>query len=126
MWTLDIQGLEPIKVIEKIPLPFEDKDSVEEGSPNPIVNLYRYRFPTLEDFGCEVFVNQRKLFYYRFIVYRKDSNEIMNYGKHSIGFSRSNLRRVMSICTRKNPRYLDRITRDEWYKTTIGEKNELI
>ncbi len=118
MWTFEINGLDPIKVEKEIPLPFDDEDSTENGSPNPIVNMYRYKFPTFEDFGCEVFVNKSKLLYYRFIVYKKDSDEIAYYGQSSISFSRSIIKKTISMCINKNPKFMTRITRENWYKET--------
>jgi hypothetical protein len=105
MKTITIKGIEPVEVLEGIPLHFPDFADEMPGDKRPIVNVYRYRFH--DNFGAELsFKDTPGGGHLRFILFEEDSNKIKKASPPSWGH-RATLRSIVTTCHRNSKRDFD-------------------
>ncbi len=94
MYKFSYPGLEPVKVLENVVLPYPKYSDEMPGDTRPIVFMYYYRiFDTL---GMELAFEKRGGPRVRYLEFAEDSNEIIKYSEPS-WYTRSILRYHLKV-----------------------------
>jgi len=117
MWTLKVKGIEPIEVLEKISAPFVYRIWPEDPPTDIIVTMYRYKFSTFDDFGCEIFVNESREYFFRYVLYKKDSDEVIYHTPYTTEFFRFYIHQDLARFESKKPRFKTRLWRESLYNS---------
>jgi len=100
MRKLVIKGIEPIEVIEGVPLHFKNHSNEMPGDIRPIVNVYRYRIDST--FGIEVCCQDKiSSGHMRVLLFEKKSNIIKKASK-PVWSSRHLIRKIITDYILKN------------------------
>jgi hypothetical protein len=102
MYKFSYQGLEPVKVLENVVLPYPQYSDEMPGDTRPIVFMYYYRIS--DTFGMEITFYKYKGSgaTVRHLEFDKTSNKIVKYSTPIHYFSRNLLRRTLKLLLDKN------------------------